>query len=73
MSTNLISHMKKLFFSLLFVAMSVMAFAQQWNAISSNAPVSPEVTLVSSSEEQVVVDFSLGGFNLTKVNTPSGT
>ena len=65
--------MKKLFFSLLFVAMSVMALAQQWNAISSNAPVSPEVTLVSSSEEQVVVDFSLGGFNLSRVNTPSGT
>ena len=73
MSTNLISHMKKLFFSVLFVAMSVMALAQQWNAISSNAPVSPEVTLVSSSEEQVVVDFSLGGFNLSRVNTPSGT
>ena len=73
MSTNLILHMKKLFFSVLFVAMSVMAFAQQWNVISSNAPVSPEVTLVSSSEEQVVVDFSLGGFNLSRVNTPSGT
>ncbi len=65
--------MKKVLFSLLFVALSVMATAQQWNSIGSNAPASPEVTLVSSSEQQVVVDFTLGGFNLTRVNTPNGT
>jgi hypothetical protein len=28
--------------------------------------------LVSSSEQQVVVDFTLGGFNLTRVSTPNG-
>ena len=49
-----------------------MAFAQRWTGISSNAPVGPEVKLVSSSEQQVVIDFSLGGFYLTRVSTPNG-
>ena len=65
--------MKKSLFTLLLVALSAMAFAQQWTGISSNAPVGPEVKLVSSSEQQVVVDFSLGGFTLTRVSTPNGT
>ena len=59
-------------FSLLFVALSAMTFAQQWTSISKNNPSSPEVTLVSSSEKEVVVDFALGGFELTGVNTPTG-
>ena len=64
--------MKKVLFSLMFVAMSAMAFAQQWTSISNNVPTGPEVKLVSSSEQQVVVDFSLGGFYLTRVSTPNG-
>ena len=64
--------MKKVLFSLLFVALSAVTFAQQWTSISASAPASPEVKLVSSSEQQVVVDFSLGGFYLTKVSTPNG-
>lgn len=65
--------MKKVLFSLMFVALSVMAFAQQWTGISNNAPAGPEVKLVSSSEQQVIVDFSLSGFYLTRVSTPNGT
>ena len=64
--------MKKLLFSLLFVALSATTFAQRWTSISSNAPAGPEVKLVSSSEQQVVIDFSLGGFYLTRVSTPNG-
>lgn len=64
--------MKKTLLSLLFVALSVMAFAQRWTSISSNAPANPVVKLVSSSEQQVVVDFSLGGFYLTRVSTSNG-
>ena len=64
--------MKKVLFSLMFVAVSAMAFAQQWTSISNNVPTGPEVKLVSSSEQQVVVDFSLGGFYLTRVSTPNG-
>ena len=69
--------MKKLLFSLLFVALSTMTFAQQWTSISKSSvnaePAGPEVTLISSSEKQVVVDFSIGGFYLTSVSTPNGT
>ncbi len=64
--------MKKLLFSFLFAALSVMAFAQQWNGIGASAPTAPKASLVSSSEQQVVVDFTLGGFNLTRVSTPNG-
>ena len=64
--------MKKLFFSLLFVALSAMAFAQQWTSISKSNPSNPEVSLISSSEKEVVVAFTLGGFELTEVNTQNG-
>ena len=64
--------MKKLFLSLVFVALSAMTFAQQWTSISKSNPAGPEVSLVSSSEQQVVVDFTLGGFELTRVSTPNG-
>ena len=64
--------MKRVLFSLVFVALSAMAFAQQWTSFGKSTPSRPEVKLVSSSEQQIVVDFSLGGFYLTKVNTPNG-
>lgn len=69
--------MKKVLFSLLFAALSTLTFAQQWTSISKSSvnaePAGPEVTLISSSEKQVVVDFSIGGFYLTSVSTPNGT
>ena len=49
-----------------------MTFAQQWTSLGKSEPAAPQVTLVSSSEQQVVVDFTLGGFALAKVNTPNG-
>ena len=64
--------MKKVLFTLIFVAMSCMTFAQQWNSIGKSSPAGPEVKLVSSSEKEVVVDFTLGGFYLTRVSTPYG-
>ena len=64
--------MKKVLFSFLFVALSAMTFAQQWTSITKSSPAEPQVTLISSSEKQVVVDFALGGFNLTEVSTPNG-
>ena len=64
--------MKKALFSLVFLALSAMTFAQQWNSLGKSNPAGPEVKLISSSEQQVVVDFSLGGFYLTRVSTPNG-
>ena len=56
----------------MLVAMSAMAFAQQWTSISKSNPAGPEVKLISSSEKEVVVDFTLGGFYMTRVSTPNG-
>ena len=64
--------MKKLLFSLVFVALSLTTFAQQWNSLGKSSPAGPEVKLISSSEKQVVIDFTLGGFYLTRVSTPNG-
>ena len=64
--------MKKLFLSLVLVALSATTFAQQWNGISKDSPAGPEVKLVSSSETEVVIDFSLSGFYLTRVSTQNG-
>ncbi|MCR5659976.1 MAG: hypothetical protein K6G25_11710, partial [Bacteroidales bacterium] len=64
--------MKRVLFSLVFVALSAMTFAQQWTSLGKSTPSKPEVKLVSSNERQIVIDFSLGGFYLTRVNTPNG-
>ena len=56
----------------MLVALSAMTFAQQWTSLGKSTPAEPKVALISSSEQQVIVDFTLGGFNLTRVNTPNG-
>ena len=57
----------------MLAAMSFLTFGQKWTALSSDKPVQPQVKLISSSEEQIVVNFSLGGFNTIRVETPNGT
>lgn len=56
----------------MLVAMSFVTFGQRWTALSSNTPAQPQVKLISSSEEQIVVNFTLGGFSTTRVETPNG-
>ena len=64
--------MRKALFTLILVALSTMTFAQQWTSISKSSPASPEVKLISSSDKEVIVDFTLGGFDLERVSTPNG-
>ena len=64
--------MKKVVFTLAFVAMSIMTMAQQWVGIQGNTPAAPQVKLISSNEDNIIVDFSLSGFTMTKVSTPDG-
>ena len=54
--------MKKTLFLLLALLMVGSGFAQR----------APQTKLVSSSEERIVVNFHLNGFNTTKVQTPQG-
>ena len=65
--------MKKIFLTFILAAMSFVTFGQKWTALSSDKPAQPKVKLISSSEEQIVVNFSLGGFNTIRVETPNGT
>jgi hypothetical protein len=55
---------------LIFLAMNT--FGQGWTAISVDQPVEIKQTLISSSDESVVIKFEIGGFNLTSVETPRG-
>ena len=65
--------MKKLF---LFVAMFLMAstfvYAQEWVGVDKSSPVKIQETLVSSSEDEIIVDVKVGGFIYTSVETPNG-
>ena len=56
----------------MFAALSFVTFGQRWTALSSETPARPQVELISSSEEQIVVNFSLEGFYTTRVETPNG-
>ncbi|MCQ2314554.1 MAG: C25 family cysteine peptidase [Bacteroidales bacterium] len=64
--------MKKTFLTLIFAAMSILTFGQKWTAMGSDTPSQPQVRLISSDEKQIVVNFSLEGFNATRVETPNG-
>ncbi len=54
--------MKKTLFLLLALLLVGSGFAQK----------APQAKLISSSEESIVVDFQLNGYNTIKVNTPQG-
>ena len=54
--------MKKVFFLLLVLLAFGNIHAQNWNNINSNKPSAPQVKLISSSEEQIVVNFHFDGF-----------
>ena len=63
--------------SFLFVAMFLMAstfgYAQEWVGVNKSTPVRIQETLVSSSEEEIVVDVKVGGFYQEAVKTPNGS
>ena len=64
--------MKKVFFLLLVLLAFGNIHAQNWNNINSNKPSAPQVKLISSSEEQIVVNFHFDGFFTNTVMTPNG-
>lgn len=64
--------MKKSILTLLLIALTVVAFGQQWNAITSSTPSSIKKQLVASTERGITVNVQVGGFYTTEVNTPRG-
>ena len=65
--------MKKLFFvvSVMLLASGLLS-AQEWVSVTKNAPVRIQESLVSSSEEEIVVDVKVGGFFQSAVKTDRG-
>ena len=57
----------------LFLMFAFMGFAQEWHGITSDSPVKMKQTLVTSSENEIVVDVEIGGFYTKTVRTPNGS
>ena len=56
----------------LFLMFSFMGFAQEWHGITSDSPTKMKKTLVSSTENEIVVNVNLDGFYTQSVTTPDG-
>ena len=57
----------------MFLLASTFGYAQEWVGVNKNAPVRIQETLVSSSEEEIVVDVKVAGFYQETVKTPNGS
>ena len=64
--------MKKLSGFICIIFLTISGFAQDWIPINSLNPTAPTVKLLSSTEQETIVDFSLAGFFSETVNTPQG-
>ena len=66
--------MKKLFlFVAMFLLASTFGYAQEWVGVNKSRPARIQETLVSSSEEEIVVDVKVAGFYQEAVKTPNGS
>ncbi|MGN0033741.1 MAG: C25 family cysteine peptidase [Candidatus Limimorpha sp.] len=63
---------KSLLITVLLLAISFIGISQEWHGISSDSPVGMKKTLVSSTENEIVVDVQIGGFYFNSVDTPNG-
>lgn len=64
--------MKKHILTALLAMLTFVTFGQQWVAIKSDNPSTIQTTLVSSSENQVIVNLQVPGFYAFAVTTPRG-
>ena len=63
---------KSLLLTALFLVFSFMGFAQEWTGITSDTPSQMKKTLISSTENETVIEVNLGGFYTQNVMTPNG-
>ncbi len=63
---------KSTLLTVLFLLFSFMGFAQEWHGITSDSPTMMKKTLVSSTENEIVVNVNLDGFYTQSVTTPNG-
>ncbi len=65
--------MRKLFFLTVILLANMSMFAQEWVGIEKSIPVRIQESLVSSSEEEIVVDIKVAGFFQNAVKTQNGS
>ena len=63
---------KSLLLTALFLVFSFAGIAQEWHGITSDSPVQMKKTLVSSTENEIVVEVAISGFYTKTVTTPNG-
>lgn len=56
----------------LVFALSFIGMAQEWHGITSDSPVKMKKTLVSSTDNEIVVNVNIDGFYTKNVRTPEG-
>ncbi len=66
--------MKTRFLTLALILLSINIFAQEWVWVSLNDQntTSPKARLISNSEENITIGFSINGFTKTAIETPDG-
>lgn len=64
--------MKKIFLAIISFCIALSVNAQEWVGISKNASTKIQETLISSSENKVVVDVKIDGFYKQAVRTSQG-
>lgn len=63
---------KKSLLVIILMMLTSWAFSQEENVIRKDAPVKVKKTLVSSTENEIVIDVRVDGYFATAVNTPQG-
>ena len=63
---------KSVLLTALFLLFSFMGFAQEWQGITSDSPTKMKKTLVSSTENETVINVNIDGFYTQSVTTPNG-
>jgi len=64
--------MKSITLLLSLILLSAYSFAQEWINMGNSETVAPQVTLLSSTDEETIVHFSLSGFHQTAMETHIG-
>ena len=64
--------MKKTFFVIISFLLALTVNAQEWVGVSKSSPTKIQETLVSSSDDKVVVDVKISGFYKESVRTQQG-
>lgn len=64
--------MKRQFLLIVFFMSFMLTFGQNWTKITSDSPKDIQYQLLSSSEDRIVLEFSIPGFYKQNVETPMG-